>query len=171
MHDIRAIRENPAAFEAALSRRGLSGVSAQVLALDESRRARILASETAQAAQNAASKEAGAAKARGDEAEFNRLRGARDREKGRNRRDGRRGRGAGRRSAQPADGHPQPAARTKSPMARTRMTTSKSAAGATRAISTSPRLNISTSQASNPAWISKPPPNSPAHALLFSKVP
>ena len=75
MHDIRAIRENPAAFEAALSRRGLSGVAAQVLAIDESRRARILASETAQAAQNAASKEAGAAKGRGDEAEFNRLRG------------------------------------------------------------------------------------------------
>ena len=75
MHDIRAIRENPAAFEAALSRRGLSGVAAQVLDLDESRRARILASETAQAAQNAASKEAGAAKGRGDDAEFNRLRG------------------------------------------------------------------------------------------------
>ena len=75
MHDIRAIRENPAAFEAALSHRGLSGVAAQVLAIDESRRARILASETAQAAQNAASKEAGAAKGRGDDAEFNRLRG------------------------------------------------------------------------------------------------
>ena len=75
MHDIRAIRENPAAFEAALSRRGLSGVAAQVLGIDESRRARILASETAQAAQNAASKEAGAAKGRGDDAEFNRLRG------------------------------------------------------------------------------------------------
>ena len=75
MHDIRAIRENPAAFEAALLRRGLSGVAAQVLGLDESRRARILASETAQAAQNAASKEAGAAKGRGDDAEFNRLRG------------------------------------------------------------------------------------------------
>ena len=74
MHDIRAIREDPAAFEAALSRRGLSGISSQVLALDESRRARIHAAETATAAQNAASKEAGAAKARGDDAEFNRLR-------------------------------------------------------------------------------------------------
>jgi seryl-tRNA synthetase len=74
MHDIRAIRENPAAFEAALSRRGLSGISSQVLTLDESRRAKIRAAETATAAQNAASKEAGAAKARGDDAEFNRLR-------------------------------------------------------------------------------------------------
>jgi seryl-tRNA synthetase len=74
MHDIRAIRENPAAFEAALSRRGITGVSSTILAIDEQRRAKILASETAQAAQNAASKEAGAAKGRGDDAEFNRLR-------------------------------------------------------------------------------------------------
>ena len=74
MHDIRTIRDNPAAFEAALSRRGLSGVAAEVLAIDENRRARILAAETAQAAQNTASKEVGAAKTRGDEAEFERLR-------------------------------------------------------------------------------------------------
>jgi seryl-tRNA synthetase len=74
MHDIRAIRDNPAAFDAALARRGLSGLSAEVLALDEARRARILAAETAQAAQNAASREVGAAKARGDDAEFERLR-------------------------------------------------------------------------------------------------
>lgn len=74
MHDIRAIRETPAAFDAALSRRGLPGLSSQVLALDEARRAKILAAETAQAAQNAASKEVGAARARGDEAEFERLR-------------------------------------------------------------------------------------------------
>lgn len=74
MHDIRAIRENPAAFETALNRRGLIGLTDQILGIDESRRAKILASETAQAAQNAASKEAGAAKARGDDAEFTRLR-------------------------------------------------------------------------------------------------
>ena len=74
MHDIRAIRENPAAFDAALARRGLSPLSSDVLALDEARRAAILASETAQAAQNTASKEVGAAKARGDDAEFERLR-------------------------------------------------------------------------------------------------
>lgn len=74
MHDIRAIRENPEAFEAALSRRGLTGVASQVLSLDEARRARISAAETAQAEQNRASKEAGAAKGRGEEAEFERLR-------------------------------------------------------------------------------------------------
>lgn len=74
MHDIRAIRENPAAFDAALARRGLAGMSSEILALDNDRRAKILAAETAQAAQNAASKDVGAAKARGDNAEFERLR-------------------------------------------------------------------------------------------------
>ncbi|MFT4151648.1 MAG: serine--tRNA ligase [Paracoccaceae bacterium] len=74
MHDIRLIRENPAAFDAALSRRGLSPMSSEILAIDEARRARILAAETAQAAQNAASKDVGAAKARGDDAGFERLR-------------------------------------------------------------------------------------------------
>lgn len=74
MHDIRAIRENPAAFDAALARRGLSPVSPAILALDEERRARITAAEAATAEQNRASKEVGAAKARGEEAEFERLR-------------------------------------------------------------------------------------------------
>jgi seryl-tRNA synthetase len=74
MHDIRYIRENPAAFDHALSRRGLAAMSSEVLAMDEARRAKILAAETAAAAQNAASKDVGAAKARGDNAEFERLR-------------------------------------------------------------------------------------------------
>ncbi|MGV6847630.1 MAG: serine--tRNA ligase [Marinibacterium sp.] len=74
MHDIRAIRNDPDAFDAALRRRGEAPLSQEILALDESRRARILAAETAQAEQNAASKAVGAAKGRGDEAEFQRLR-------------------------------------------------------------------------------------------------
>ena len=74
MHDIRAIRENPAAFDAAMARRGLSGVSSEVLEIDTARRAKIAAAEEALAARNKASKEVGAAKARGDEAEFERLR-------------------------------------------------------------------------------------------------
>ena len=74
MHDIRAIRENPAQFDAAMARRGVEGASAPILELDEARRAKILAAETAQAEQNKASKEVGAAKAKGDEAEFERLR-------------------------------------------------------------------------------------------------
>lgn len=74
MHDIRVIRDDPAAFDAALARRGLAPMSPEILALDAQRRARIAAAETAQAEQNRASKEVGAAKARGDEDEFQRLR-------------------------------------------------------------------------------------------------
>ena len=74
MHDIRAIRDNPAAFDAGLARRGDAPASAEILALDEARRAKISAAETAQAEQNRASKEVGQAKAKGDEAEFERLR-------------------------------------------------------------------------------------------------
>ncbi len=74
MHDIRAIRENPDAFDAGLARRGDAPMAASVLALDEARRALIHAAETAQAEQNKASKEVGAAKGRGDDAEFDRLR-------------------------------------------------------------------------------------------------
>ncbi|MBL4810788.1 MAG: serine--tRNA ligase [Rhodobacteraceae bacterium] len=74
MHDIRTIRDNPAAFDAALGRRGMSPVSPAILALDTARRAKILAAETAQAEQKRAAKEVGAAKAKGDDAAFNRLR-------------------------------------------------------------------------------------------------
>ncbi len=74
MHDIKAIRENPAAFDAAMARRGHENASAPILSLDANRRAKIQAAETAQAEQNAASKLVGKAKAIGDEAEFERLR-------------------------------------------------------------------------------------------------
>ncbi|SHK75187.1 seryl-tRNA synthetase [Roseovarius marisflavi] len=74
MHDIRAIRDTPDAFDAALARRGVAPISGEILTLDEARRGRIHAAETAQAEQNRASKEVGAAKAKGDEAEFERLR-------------------------------------------------------------------------------------------------
>ena len=49
MHDIRAIRDNPAAFDAALKRRREEPASDAILALDEARRAKISAAETAQA--------------------------------------------------------------------------------------------------------------------------
>jgi seryl-tRNA synthetase len=68
MHDIRSIRENPQAFDAALKRRGLEPMSASLLAIDERRRAAILASEQAQARRNSASKEIGDAKKTKDEA-------------------------------------------------------------------------------------------------------
>lgn len=74
MHDIRAIREHPDAFDAALARRGLAAPSETILELDRARRSAISEAEIAKAAQNMASKEVGAAKARGDDAEFARLR-------------------------------------------------------------------------------------------------
>ncbi len=74
MHDIRAIRENPEAFDAALGRLGVEAASPALLALDEARRAAIHEAETAQAEQNRAAKEIGRAKSSGDEAEFERLR-------------------------------------------------------------------------------------------------
>jgi seryl-tRNA synthetase len=74
MHDIKAIRENPTAFDGALSRRGDAPMSSSLLEVDAARRAKIQAAEEAQAEQNKASKLVGAAKASGDEAEFERLR-------------------------------------------------------------------------------------------------
>ncbi|MGY3467577.1 seryl-tRNA synthetase [Bradyrhizobium sp. LM6.11] len=67
MHDIKSIRDNPQAFDAGLARRGLKPLSASLLAIDEKRRAAILASEQAQARRNAASKEIGDAKKAKDE--------------------------------------------------------------------------------------------------------
>jgi len=68
MHDIKAIRDDPKAFDASLKRRGLPPMSSLLLAIDEKRRAAILASEQAQARRNAASKEIGEAKKAKDEA-------------------------------------------------------------------------------------------------------
>src|SRR6201990_123294 len=68
MHDIKAIRDNPATFDAGLKRRGLAPLSPSLLAIDERRRAAILASEQAQARRNSASKEIGDAKKAKDEA-------------------------------------------------------------------------------------------------------
>ncbi|PWJ12103.1 serine--tRNA ligase [Jannaschia seohaensis] len=74
MHDIRTIRDDPAAFDAALARRGLAPMSSDLLALDAARRGSIQAAEAALQERNAASKQVGQAKASGDEAEFERLR-------------------------------------------------------------------------------------------------
>ena len=74
MHDIRAIRDDPTAFDAALVRRGDAAISTKILELDAARRSCIQATEVAQAEQNKAAKLVGAAKAKGDEGEFDRLR-------------------------------------------------------------------------------------------------
>jgi seryl-tRNA synthetase len=68
MHDIKSIRDNPQAFDAALKQRGLEPMSASLLDIDEKRRAAILASEQAQARRNSASKEIGDAKKAKDDA-------------------------------------------------------------------------------------------------------
>ena len=73
MHDIKWIRDNPAAFDAALKRRGLEPLSASLLTIDEKRRAAILASEQAQARRNSASKEIGDAKKAKDETRATKL--------------------------------------------------------------------------------------------------
>ena len=67
MHDIRFIRENSDTFDRGLARRGLPGEAQRLIALDEKRREKILALETAQARRNAASKEIGEAKKNKDE--------------------------------------------------------------------------------------------------------
>ena len=66
MHDIRAIRENPQAFDEGLQRRGVSPRAESLVALDEKRRAAILALQAAQERRNAVSKQIGVAMARKD---------------------------------------------------------------------------------------------------------
>ncbi|MCU6452799.1 serine--tRNA ligase [Sphingomonas sp. A2-49] len=68
MHDIRAIRDDPAAFDAALARRGLPPHAAALVALDDARRGAIAAAQEAQTRRNELSKGIGQAKAAKDEA-------------------------------------------------------------------------------------------------------
>ena len=69
MHDLRWIRDNPAAFDEGRRRRGLEPLAATIVALDERRRAAIAGSQAAQERRNAASKEIGAAMKGGDAAQ------------------------------------------------------------------------------------------------------
>ncbi|MFN3814799.1 serine--tRNA ligase [Brevundimonas sp.] len=76
MHDIRAIRENPDAYVAGWSARGVddaSGVVAKILELDQTLRAAQTEGQEALAKRNAASKAIGAAMGKGDTAEAERL--------------------------------------------------------------------------------------------------
>ncbi len=59
MHDIRAVRSDPAGFDAALARRGLAPVSSEILALDAQRRSIVSESQKRQADKNASSKRIG----------------------------------------------------------------------------------------------------------------
>ncbi|MCP3733751.1 serine--tRNA ligase [Sphingomonas sp. RP10(2022)] len=68
MHDIRAIRDDPAAFDAALARRGVASPAAALIALDDARKTAIAAAQDAQTRRNDVSKQIGQAKAQKDEA-------------------------------------------------------------------------------------------------------
>ncbi|MBD3730420.1 MAG: serine--tRNA ligase [Sphingomonadales bacterium] len=61
MHDIRLIRDDPAAFDAALARRGVAPVSATLIDIDARRRAVSTRMQDAQNRRNAASKDIGMA--------------------------------------------------------------------------------------------------------------
>jgi seryl-tRNA synthetase len=66
MHDIRLIRDDPAAFDAALARRGLEASATRLLALDAQRREVATQLQEAQNRRNEASKAIGAAMGKGD---------------------------------------------------------------------------------------------------------
>ncbi len=66
MHDIRLIRENPAAFDAALARRGLDALSATILGIDARGRSIKTELQAGQARRNEASKAIGQAMASKD---------------------------------------------------------------------------------------------------------
>jgi seryl-tRNA synthetase len=68
MHDIALIRGDPAAFDRALGRRGLAAVAAELLALDERRRATQTELQALQQRRNEASREIGRLKGQGPEA-------------------------------------------------------------------------------------------------------
>ena len=69
MHDIRFIRDNPTAFDAALARRGLESSAATILDIDAQRRALQAQLQEMQSRRNSASKEIGARKAKGEDAD------------------------------------------------------------------------------------------------------
>jgi seryl-tRNA synthetase len=68
VHDIKTIRDDPAAFDAGLARRHLAPLAQTLIALDDQRRAAIGELQKAQERRNAASREIGQAMARKDAA-------------------------------------------------------------------------------------------------------
>ncbi|MEO0035639.1 MAG: hypothetical protein RLZZ501_1662 [Pseudomonadota bacterium] len=68
MHDLKTIRDNPAAFDSGLARRGIAPQAESLLALDARRRAAQTAFQEMQARRNDASKQIGALKRSGGDA-------------------------------------------------------------------------------------------------------
>ena len=75
MHDIKYIRENPDAFDKRLASRGHAPASKTILDLDELNRHHLTLRQDTQSVINDLSKNAGKAKASGDEKEFQQIRG------------------------------------------------------------------------------------------------
>ena len=73
MYDVKWIRDNAAAFDEGRRRRGLEPLADAIQALDERRRAAIVASQSSQERRNAAAREVGAAMKAGDRPEADRL--------------------------------------------------------------------------------------------------
>ena len=69
MHDIRFIRDHPVDFDAAMKRRGLAPLSSDILATDSARRAIQGQLQDLQSRRNVASKEIGARKSKGEDAD------------------------------------------------------------------------------------------------------
>jgi seryl-tRNA synthetase len=162
MHDIRVMRDNPDAFDNALARRGLPPQAQRLIALDEQRRAKILALETAQARRNAASKEIGEAKKNKDEEKAKGLLNE----------------VAALKETMPAmeveektvskaldDALAEIPNLPMCPTARTRKITSSTIASVRSAITHLRRSSILISAKHSAKWISRPQQNSPAHAL------
>lgn len=74
MFDLKFIRDHPDIFDAGLAKRGAGPMSPEILRLDEQSRQATTQMNELQAKRNASSKAIGAAKAKGDDDEFNRLR-------------------------------------------------------------------------------------------------
>ena len=67
MFDLKSVRGDPAAFDAAMARRGLEPQAARLLELDGARRAAVAAADELRAERNAAAKRIGAARAAGED--------------------------------------------------------------------------------------------------------
>ena len=68
MHDIKRIRDNPAAFDAAMTKRGLPAQSPAILKLDEEKRKSQTELQELQSKRNQLAKEVGVAKSKGEDA-------------------------------------------------------------------------------------------------------
>jgi seryl-tRNA synthetase len=76
VHDIKVIRADPAAFDAALARRGAAPAAAEALRLDDLRIEAVRLTQAAQTTRNELSRQIGAAMKAGDAAEAERLKAA-----------------------------------------------------------------------------------------------